>query len=353
MPNKQQRTEIHQSGTADGWHGTIEAGGRFPPEGGRYHMYIGLFCPFAHRANLVRHLANLTSIIDISVVMPYPKGDENGWPGWRFLSAEEEKEGVYPGATADRLFGSKYLHEVYFKADKEYKGRYSVPVIWDKKTGEIVSNESAEILRWLPTAFTSITEKSLDLYPVSLQPKIDALSPLLQDYLNTGVYKAGFAPNQDLYNAAIPPLFGALNFLEKLIHANGGPYVFGDQLTEVDVRVYATIVRFDTVYVQHFKCDLGTIRHVYPVLNEWLKGMYWGVEGCRETTEFRHIKENYTKSHDFINPRGITPMGPFPEVEEGPAETQYSKLKPGGVKMDKVLEWEERVRREYEKKVSG
>ena len=131
---------IHEPGTADGWHGVIAPDGPFPPEAGRYHLYIGLFCPFAHRANLVRHLFGLTSFIDISIVKPYPKGDEKGWPGWRFPKSDDE----YPGATRDKLFGSEYLHEVYFRADKEYKGRYSVPLLWDKKGNTIVNNVRLE-----------------------------------------------------------------------------------------------------------------------------------------------------------------------------------------------------------------
>jgi glutathionyl-hydroquinone reductase len=129
-------TEVHKAGTNDGWHGVIKEGGEFPPEKGRYHLYIGLFCPFAHRVNLVRHIKGLTDFIDISVVKPYPKGDDKGWPGWKFPKTDDE----YPNATIDHLFGSEYLHEMYFKADKEYKGRYSVPLLWDKKTNAIVNN---------------------------------------------------------------------------------------------------------------------------------------------------------------------------------------------------------------------
>ncbi|KAJ9645717.1 hypothetical protein H2201_003701 [Coniosporium apollinis] len=334
--------EIHKPGTDDGWHGVIKPGTDFPPEKGRYHLYIGLFCPFAHRANLVRHIKGLTDFIDVSVVRPYPKGDEKGWPGWRFPKDENE----YPRATVDKLFGSQYLHEIYFKADKDYKGRYSVPVLWDKKTSTIVNNESAELLRWLPTAFNSLLPPelaSIDLYPEHLRAEIDSISEWLQRDLNTGVYKAGFAPDQETYDKNVIPVFGALNKIEEILHSNGGPYVLGKELTELDLRLYSTVVRFDVVYVQHFKCNLGMVRWDYPVLNEWLKNLYWNVKGFKETTDFLHIKENYTKSHYDINPKAITPMGPYPHVSESPVETDFTKLKPGGVKLQAVLDYQAKL----------
>ncbi|KAL4945764.1 hypothetical protein BDV06DRAFT_184106 [Aspergillus oleicola] len=292
---------IHEPSTSDGWHGVIPSS-QFPstPVPGRYHLYIGLFCPFAHRVNLVRHLKGLDSLIDISVVMPYPKGDDKGWPGWRFPKSDEE----YSGATVDRLFGESYLHKVYFRDDPQYKGRYSVPVLWDRGSGSIVCNESLELLRWLPHACNEHLppeKASIDLYPLHLRPRIDKISSWLLPHLCTGVYKAGFAKPQKEYNQNVIPIFGALNKLEKIIYntwkEKGGPYILGEEMTEVDVLAYVTLIRFDVVYVQHFKCNLGTIRHDYPVVNNWLKGLYWGVEAARVTTDFKHIKENYTKSH--------------------------------------------------------
>jgi glutathionyl-hydroquinone reductase len=282
------------SGPDDSWHGVVTSDGLFQPEKDRYHLYIGLFCPFAHRANLVRHLKGLQDIISLSVVKPYPKGDDKGWPGWQFPSPPDD---LYEGATEDRLFQSKYLHEVYFKDDPDYKGRYSVPVFWDKKENRMVNNESHELLRWLPTAFDSILDSNapgcdLDLYPENLRSAIDGINVWMQRDLNSGVYKAGFATTQEDYNNNVPTVFAALNKLEALIHQNGGPYILGKQLTEVDIRAYATVVRFDVVYVGHFKCDLGTIRANYPVIHEWLKNLYWNVPGFKETTDFRHIKEN-------------------------------------------------------------
>lgn len=312
----------HKPGTDDGFHGEIGPSSPFPPEAGRYHLYIGLFCPFAHRVNLVRHLEGLSDVMEVSVVKPYPKGDANGYPGWCFPKSNEE----YPEATVDKIFGSRYLHEIYFRADPQYKGRYSVPMIWDKEMKTIVSNESAEIMRWLPDAFGDAT---INLYPTHLRSNIDEMSDWMQRDLNTGVYKAGFAPSQEFYDTNVILVFESLNKLEKIIAANGGPYIFGKDLTEVDLRLFATVVRFDTVYVQHFKCNLGTIRHNYPVINNWLKNLYHNVPGFKETTNFKHIKENYTKSHYDINPKAITPLGPIPHVEAGVVD--FATLSPGSV----------------------
>ena len=202
------------------------------------------------------------------------------------------------------------------------------------------TQESAELLRWLPTAFDSVLQrkdKSLDLYPLQHRDAIDRISEWMQRDLNSGVYKAGFASNQEVYDKNIIPVFGALNKLEEMLASNGGPYLLGKDMTELDIRMYTTIVRFDTVYVQHFKCNLGTIRHDYPQINNWLKHLYWNVSGFKETTNFKHIKENYTKSHFDINPKAITPMGPWPNVEEG-FTLETWKLPVGGVKMPEVEE---------------
>lgn len=168
-------------------------------------------------------------------------------------------------------------------------------MIWDIKENQLVNNESLQILRNLNTGINSILPEKyakVDLYPEHLRKEIDEIGEWMQADLNTGVYKAGFAPDQETYDKNVVPVFKALNKVEELIAKNGGPYVLGKELTELDLRLYPTIVRFDTVYVQHFKCNLGTIRHDYPVLNEWLKNLYWNVPGFKETTDFRHIKEN-------------------------------------------------------------
>jgi len=247
----------------------------------------GLFCPFAHRVNLIRNLKGLTEIIDISNVKPFPKGKE----GWRFPTANDP----YEGSTEDHLFQSKFLHEVYFKEKKDYEGKYSVPLLWDKKTSQLVNNESLELLRNLNTGFNSILPdeyKEKDFYPEHLRKEIDEVGTWMQADLNLGVYKAGFAPDQETYDKNVIPVFRALNRLEDMLAKHGGLYVLGSQLTELDLRLYPTLIRFDAVYVQHFKCNLGTIRHDYPLLNEWLKNLYWNVPGFKETTDFRHIKEN-------------------------------------------------------------
>ncbi|KAK6432908.1 hypothetical protein LTR95_010921 [Oleoguttula sp. CCFEE 5521] len=331
-------------GPEDSFHGKITADGPFQPDKDRYHLYIGLFCPFAHRANIVVHLKQLDKYAGIttSIVKPYPKGDDKGWPGWQFNVPSEK---AYGSATEDTLFGSKFMHEVYFKADPDYRGRYSVPVLWDKKLNTIVNNESAELLRDLQTAFNLLLPENLaalTLYPEDLRSQIDSLADWLQRDLNTRVYRAGFALTQEGYEENVPPVFASLNKVEKILHANKGPYITGRQMTEIDVRAYATIVRFDTVYVQHFKCDLGTIRHDYPVINNWLKNLYHKHAAYRDTTDFRHIKENYTKSHYDINPKAITPLGPWPHVEEW-YESDWSRLKVGECKMPEVLEYEAKL----------
>jgi putative glutathione S-transferase len=246
--------------------------------------------------NLIRHLKGLTEIIDLSIVKPYPKGDDKGWPGWKFPTTDDP----YEGSTEDHLFGSKYLHEVYFKERKDYGGRYSVPVLWDKRSNQLVNNESLELLRNLNTGFNSILPdeyEKRDYYPEHLRKEIDEVGKWMQSDLNTGVYKAGFAPDQVTYDKNVIPVFKALNRLEELLAENGGPYVLGKELTELDLRLYPTLIRFDTVYVQHFKCNLGTIRHDYPLLNEWMKNLYWNIPGFKESTNFCHIKENVSNAH--------------------------------------------------------
>ncbi|KAI9735455.1 MAG: hypothetical protein M1818_006461 [Claussenomyces sp. TS43310] len=318
----------HRAGTADSWHGAVSPDGPFTPKAGRYHLYIGLFCPFAHRANLIRHLKGLTSIIDVSIVQPSSKG-EKGWPGWPFPISDEE----YPSATVDKLYGSKYLHEIYFRADKDYKGRYSVPVLWDSETETIVNNESLDLLRSLQTSFDPLLpedQRGAVFYPPHLQSKIDEIVKWMQEDLNFGVYKAGNAPNQEAYDKLVVPVFAALNKLEDMLANTGGPYLLGDTLTETDLQAYPTLIRFDTVYHGLFKCNLGSIRHDYPLLNNWLKNLYWNVPGFKETTNFKHIKETYVKNFPNHNPQGIISMGPIPDVEKG-FEADFSKVKAGNV----------------------
>lgn len=286
----------------------------FPASRSRYHLYIGLFCPFAHRVNLTRTLKRLTPFLPMSIVRPYPKEPD----GWCF----PENEAEYSGSTVDHLFGSRLLREVYFRSPpdySDYKGKYSVPVLWDTesgqgrdgKKGQIVNNESEDIMRQLNTAFNEFlpqgsTERELDFYPPDLRDRIDEINTWLVGDFNNGVYKAGFAPDQETYEKACKDVFKALDKLEAIFLEHQKPYVLGLRITELDLKAYATLIRFDNVYVQHFKVNIRMVRGGgYPACNRFLKNMFWNVPGVRETTDFRHIKENYTKSHGFINPRAI------------------------------------------------
>ncbi|MCJ1475437.1 hypothetical protein MMC13_004099 [Lambiella insularis] len=287
----------------------------FPAEPDRYHLYTGLFCPFASRVLITRQLKNLQDFLPISIVRPYPK--EGG--GWRFPQTDAE----YPGSTVDHLFHSGFLHDVYFKSPphyRAYEGKYSVPVLWDKQTNQIVNNESIDLMRCLNHAFDDLLPedskyRALDFYPEALRPEIDAVNAWLRPELCEGVYKAGFAPDQESYSKACKVVFAALDRLEALLEAHGGPYILDARMTELDIQAYTTLIRFDTIYVQHFKLNCATIRHNYPSIHRYLKNLYWNEEGFRETTDFTHIKENYSKSHPDINPKAITPLGPLPDIE--------------------------------------
>ena len=285
----------------------------FPVEADRYHLYVGLFCPFAHRVIITRHLKGLQKLLPMDIVQAFPKDDG----GWRFPGADDE----YPGSTVDSLFHSKFLHEIYFKSDSDYKGKYSVPVLWDKKTNQIVNNESVDIMRMLNTAFNDFlpsdsVERNLDFYPPELRTEIDEVSSWMMPNLNNGVYKAGFAPTQEIYEQNCRMVFETLDHLESILSKKNHLYLLGTaEPTEVDIKLYTTLVRFDAVYQQHFKLMIKSIRHGYPRLNKWLKNFYWNVPGVKGTTNFKHIKENYTKSHMDINPKSITPLGPEPDIE--------------------------------------
>lgn len=243
--------------------------------------------------------------------------------GWRFPTKEElalVPEGDESLGTADDVYGFSRLRELYFKVNPDYEGRFTVPVLWDKKLGTIVNNESSEILRMLNSEFNDLVDDKyakVDLYPEALQTQIDDVNSWVYDTINNGVYKAGFSTAQEVYDKEVRTLFENLDKVEAILAENaksGSKYLVGGQLTEADVRLYTTIVRFDPVYHQHFKCNIGMIRHDYPHLHEWLRLLYWNVPGFRETTNFDHIKYHYTKSHVAINPHGITPAGPVPHI---------------------------------------
>lgn len=221
-----------------------------------------------------------------------------------------------------------HLRDIYFQSEPNYEGRFTVPVLYDKVQQKIVNNESSEILRMLETEFDDLIDEqhrapALDLYPADLRREIDAAHEWQYDTINNGVYKAGFATTQEAYERNVRALFDSLDRVEKHLATNPGPFYFGHRLTEVDVRLYPTIIRFDPVYVQHFKCNIRDIRSGYPATYRWLRNLYWNVPAFRETTNFLHIKNHYTKSHGQINQFQITPVGPLPDIlpldEEVPA----------------------------------
>lgn len=265
----------------------------FAAEAGRYHLYVSLACPWAHRALIFRKLKKLEDIISISVVNFFM--GENGW-------AFEDG----PGVIKDSVNGCDYLYEVYVKADKKYSGRVTVPVLWDKKKGTVVNNESAEIIRMLNTEFDHITGSKLDFYPEELRDDIDRINEKVYHNVNNGVYKAGFATEQEAYEQAVTALFKTLDELEEILGRNS--YLCGDRITEADIRLFTTLVRFDPVYVGHFKCNLKRIAD-YPNLFDYLKALYQ-IPGVADTCDFYHIKHHYYYSHDKVNPTRIVPLGP-------------------------------------------
>lgn len=301
-----------------------EPGAEFPPEAGRYHLYVSYACPWAHRTMIVRKLKGLEKIIDFTSVHWHL-----GEKGWRFVTPDEQLPGE--NTRPDPVnSGFGHLQDIYFKVQPDYEGRYLVPTLYDFKQGKIVSNESSEILRMFYTEFDSLIDEQyrtpkVDLFPEALRPQIEETNEWTYDKINNGVYKSGFATTQEAYEAAVVPLFEHLQKAEEQLAASAseGPYYFGNHLTEADIRLYTTIVRFDPVYHQHFKCNLATIRDGFPNLHRWVRHLYWDLPAFHDTTDFEHIKKHYTKSHVQINPHSITPLGPLPDIlqkdEEVPA----------------------------------
>jgi putative glutathione S-transferase len=278
--------------TTDGSAGATGEGG-FKAEVGRYHLYVSYACPWAHRTLIFRKLKGLEEIIPISVVH-WLMGEH----GWTFASGE----GVIP----DSLYNAQYLHQIYTKADPNYTGRVTVPILWDKKTQTIVNNESSEIIRMFNSAFEQIGAKPGDYYPPSLRAEIDTLNDRIYHTVNNGVYKCGFATTQSAYEEALIPLFETLDWLEAKLCEQ--PYLTGEQITEADWRLFTTLIRFDPVYVGHFKCNLRRIID-YPHLWAYIRNLYQ-IPGIAETVNFDHIKKHYYQSHKTINPTGIVPVGP-------------------------------------------
>ncbi|MDQ0454476.1 glutathione S-transferase family protein [Rhizobium paknamense] len=283
--------------TADGSAGPSGKAG-FKAEADRYHLYVSLACPWAHRTLIFRKLKKLENLISVSVVHPLML--EHGW-----------SFGSFEGATGDSLFGLDYLWQIYTKADPHYSGRVTVPVLWDKAQGTIVSNESAEIIRMFNSAFDGLTGSGDDFYPEPLRDEIDALNARIYDAVNNGVYKAGFATTQEAYESAVTPLFAMLDELETRLSTRR--YLFGATLTEADWRLFTTLIRFDAVYVGHFKCNIRRIAD-YPALAAYLRDLYQH-EGVAETVNFTHIKTHYYGSHKTINPTGVIPVGPALDLE--------------------------------------
>ena len=285
--------------TPDGAAGPTGEGG-FAAESGRYHLYVSLACPWAHRTLIYRQLKGLAPHIEVSAVHPDMLGD-----GWEFRTD-------FPGATGDRLFGLPYMRDIYLRADPEASGRVTVPVLWDKQRDTIVSNESAEIIRMFNSAFDGLTGNDLDFWPEDLRPQIEALNARIYDTVNNGVYKAGFATSQAAYDEAIAPLFDSLDWLEDLLSRNR--YLTGDRLTEADWRLFTTMVRFDPVYHTHFKCNRKWLRE-YPNLWGWTRELYQ-IPGVAGTVDFGHIVRHYHYSHDTINPSRIIPINPVIDWNE-------------------------------------
>ena len=278
--------------SADGAAGPSGDSG-FKAEPGRYHLYVSLACPWAHRTLIFRALKGLEQMISISVVHWYMAED-----GWTF----DVGDGVVP----DTVNAVKLMHEIYTKAMPDYSGRVTVPVLWDKQTKTIVSNESSEIIRMFNTAFDAVGAKVGDYYPPDLRSEIDSLNERIYTTVNNGVYRCGFATTQEAYEQAITPLFDTLDWLEDRLRAKR--YLTGDQITEADWRLFTTLIRFDVVYVGHFKCNIRRIAD-YPNLSEYLRDLYQQ-PGIAKTVNLEHIKKHYYESHETINPSRVVPKGP-------------------------------------------
>jgi putative glutathione S-transferase len=299
----------------DEWYDTRSTGGRFvrkdsafrgwvradgstdfAPAPGRYHLYVSLACPWAHRTLIFRKLKRLEDAISISVVHPYM-----GPEGWSF----ENPDGT-AGCVPDTVNGARVLHEIYTRADPRYSGRATVPVLWDRERRTIVNNESSEIIRMLGREFDAFGDASVDLYPEPLRDEIDEVNAFVYPRINNGVYRCGFATTQTAYAEAFEELFAALDELDRRLGERR--YLVGERITEADWRLFTTLVRFDAVYFGHFKCNRRRITD-YPNLSGYLRELYQS-RGVAETVDFQHIKRHYYESHRTINPTGIVPLGP-------------------------------------------
>ena len=283
---------------------------RFPAEAGRYHLYIARSCPWAHGAALVRRLCGLTDAVSMDVVDPVRLDD-----GWEF---SPEKDGCTP----DSRTGADFLREVYTAADPDFTGRVTVPVLWDRHRETIVNNESIEIMRMFASEMTHLGDASIDLYPPDRRAEVDRIVEAIYDPINNGVYRAGFATTQDAYDLAVADLFDALDHWDAVLADQR--YLLGDRLTLADLRLFATLVRFDPVYHTHFKCNRRRIRD-YDALWPYLRDLHQ-TPGFAETVVMDHIRTGYYAEHRDLNPHGIVPAGPMPAFE---GEHDRDRL-PGG-----------------------
>ncbi|GAB4150942.1 MAG: glutathione S-transferase family protein [Sphingomonadales bacterium] len=284
--------------TADGSAGPSGRAG-FKAEAGRYHLYVSLACPWAHRTLIMRTLKGLEDMISVSVVH-WAMLDK----GWTF------KDG--PGVVPDPLIGADFLHQIYTQAEADYSGRVTVPVLWDKQTGTIVNNESSEIIRMFNSAFDDVGAKPGDYYPADLRDAIDRINARVYDTVNNGVYKAGFATSQQAYEEAVWPLFESLDWLEGLLSQSR--FLTGAHLCEADIRLWTTLIRFDAVYHGHFKCNIRRLAD-YPHLWAFTRDLYQ-MPGVEQTVDFDHIKRHYYGSHKTINPSGVVPVGPAIDYDQ-------------------------------------
>jgi len=280
------KSQFREWVTADGSSG-------FKAEPGRYHLYVSLACPWAHRTLIFRKLKKLEGVISLSIVDPLM--EENGW-----------EFSDYESSIEDSVNGSDYLHQIYTTAKPDYTGRVTVPVLWDKEKKTIVNNESSEIILMLNSEFDEFGNSTQDFYPPELRDEIDQINEVVYHNINNGVYKCGFATTQQAYEEAFNNLFSTLDQIENILSKKR--YIVGDKLTLADWRLFTTLLRFDSVYYTHFKCNLRRIEE-YPNLSNYLRELYQ-YPGVEETVNFKHIKEHYFKSHKTINPTGIVPSGP-------------------------------------------
>lgn len=291
---------------------TADGGTGFPGVAGRYHLYVSLACPWAHRTLIARHLKGLERSIGLSVV-----GPEMGAQGWTFSDG--------PGCVPDPVLSARHLSELYTRAEPRFSGRVTVPVLWDKERATIVNNESSEIVRMFDAAFPGIARAEVALYPAQSRAEIDAVNARVFRDINDGVYRVGFATSQGAYEEAFGRLFAALDWAEERLSRRR--YLCGSRPTEADWRLFTTLVRFDAVYVGHFKCNLRRITD-YPCLSNYLRDLYQ-VPGVAGTCDFDHIKRHYYRSHRDINPTGIVPKGPATDLAAAHDRVRFGPRPPG------------------------